>query len=276
MIRVCDIKINPRQFPDNTLLLKMSKEIINICAEEQDIVIDWLYENDAELFTLICVKRYLDELVYDVNFHLNMPYICHARMDRVKNEEDVFTLKYFCEVINSLNFTTVWVRDAHSNVSLALLNNVKEENISPYIHKAFDKAGAEALFFPDEGAMKRYSDKSSYPYAFGMKKRDWKTGDILGLDLINPENIVGKNVLIVDDICSRGGTFYHSAKALMEAGAKSVSLYVTHLEETVTIGDLPESGLINHIYTTESIFPQVLIDGPYEGAGWGGWITVFH
>ena len=62
----------------------------------------------------------------------------------------------------------------------------------------------------------------------------------------------------------------------MEAGAKSVSLYVTHLEETVTIGDLPESGLINHIYTTESIFPQMLINGPCEGAGWGGWITVFH
>jgi ribose-phosphate pyrophosphokinase len=120
--------------------------------------------------------------------------------------------------------------------------------------------------------MKRYSDKSPLPYAFGMKKRDWTTGKILGLDIINAENVKDKNVLIVDDICSRGGTFYHSAKALIEAGAKSVSLYVTHLEDTVTIGDLPESGLIKHIYTTESIFPQMLIDG----ADWGNWITVFH
>ena len=274
MISVCDIKISPRQFPDNTLLLKMSNEIINICAEKQDIFIDWFYENDAELFTLICVKRYLDELFYDVDIHLNMPYIPHARMDRVKNEEDVFTLKYFCEIINSLNFTIVWVRDAHSNVSLALLNNVQEENISPYIHEALNKSGAEALFFPDEGAMKRYSDKSFYPYAFGMKKRDWKTGNILGLDLINPENIAGKNVLIVDDICSKGGTFYHSAKALKAAGAKSVSLYITHCEKTIVLGELASTdGLVDHVYTTKSILPESLFwdnADPY----WKEWITI--
>lgn len=53
-----------------------------------------------------------------------MPYIPHARMDRVQELEDVFTLKYFCQVINSLHFDKVIVRDAHSNVSLALLDRV--------------------------------------------------------------------------------------------------------------------------------------------------------
>ena len=86
-----------------------------------------------------------------------------------------------------------------------------------------------------------------------MKKRDWKTGNILGLDIINAEAIKGKNVLIVDDICSRGGTFYHSAKALKEAGAARISLYVTHLEKTVLDGELFTSGLIEAIYTTDSI-----------------------
>jgi ribose-phosphate pyrophosphokinase len=109
-----------------------------------------------------------------------------------------------------------------------------------------------------------------------MKKRDWQTGKILGLDVINAENIVGKDVLIVDDICSRGGTFYHSAKALKAAGAKSVSLYVTHLEETVTLGEMAASdGLVDHIYTTESIFPAKLCESnhgydPY----WAEWITI--
>ena len=130
------------------------------------------------------------------------------------------------------------------------------------------ESGAEALFFPDEGAMKRYSEHATIPYAFGMKKRDWETGKILGLDIINADVIKGKNILIVDDICSRGGTFYHSAKALKEAGAANISLYVTHLEETVLIGDLPESGLIDHIYTTKSIFP--------EGAYQGNWITILY
>ena len=276
MIRVGNISIRCGQsmFPDHSLLIKLNPE--EMFDNRGAIKVEWLYEGDSELFTLICVKRHIDRHFGNTDVVLDMPYIPHARMDRVKSDEDVFTLKYFCEIINSLNFKIVWVRDAHSNVSLALLDRVEDTGVEPYIHKASLASKANVLFFPDEGAMKRYSDKSPLPYAFGMKKRDWTTGKILGLDIINAENVKDKNVLIVDDICSRGGTFYHSAKALMEAGAKSVSLYVTHLEETVTIGDLPESDLIKHIYTTESIFPQMLIDGPYEGAGWGGWITVFH
>ena len=171
------------------------------------------------------------------------------------------------------------MRDAHSNVSLALLNNVREMPITSYVRDAIQRSEAEALFFPDEGAMKRYSDLfKNMPYAFGMKKRDWKTGQILGLDLINPENIAGKKILIVDDICSRGGTFYHSAKALKAAGAKSVSLYVTHCEETITLGEMAASdNLVDHVYTTHSIFPEKLVNSEYGyDPYWKDWITILE
>lgn len=256
MIRVGEISIpwGQSMFPDHSLLIKLDPE--KMFDNRGAIKVEWLYEGDSELFTLICVKRHIDCHFSSRDVVLDMPYIPHARMDRVKSDEDVFTLKYFAEIINSLHFSTVWVRDAHSNVSLALIDNVCDMGVRPYIRQAIELSGANAMFYPDEGAMKRYSDQSELPYAFGMKKRDWQTGKILGLDIINPENIVGKDVLIVDDICSRGGTFYHSAKALKAAGAKSISLYVTHLEETVLLGDLPESGLIDQIYTTQSIFPE--------------------
>jgi ribose-phosphate pyrophosphokinase len=274
MIKINSIEIQQSNFPDKTLLLKISDTILQNCDDTGYINIHWLYENDAELFTLICVKRYLDENFYHKAIHLVMPYIPHARMDRVKNSEDVFTLKYFCEIINSLHFTTVEVRDAHSNVSLALLNNVYEEPIENYVQEAVNQSGAEVLFFPDEGAMKRYSSESELPYAFGMKKRDWKTGKIQGLDIINAKAVAGKNVLIVDDICSRGGTFYHSAKALKVAGAKSVSLYVTHLEKTVILGEMASTdGLVDHIYTTKSIFPEELFNDGYDPY-WKEWITI--
>ena len=275
MIRVGNVEIKQGQFPDGTLLMKFDPNG-NEFDPRGNMVVEWYYENDAELFSLICVKRHLDRVYSYSDVVLDMPYIPHARMDRVKSDEDVFTLKYFCEIINSLNFKIVWVRDAHSNVSLALLDRVEDTGVEPYIHKASLASKADALFFPDEGAMKRYSDKSPLPYAFGMKKRDWATGQILGLDIINAEAVKDKNILIVDDICSRGGTFYHSAKALKAAGAKSVSLYVTHLEETVTLGDLASSdGLVDHIYTTESIFPEKLF-GPGYDDHWKNWITVFH
>lgn len=274
MIKVNGVEVKQGQFPDNTLLMKFDPNSDEFPCDRGAIKVEWLYESDAELFSLICVKRHLERNYTNPRVVLVMPYIPHARMDRVKSDADVFTLKYFCEVINSLHFDTVWVRDAHSNVALALLENVCEEYLTPYIMDAVKQSNAEALFFPDEGAMKRYSDKAPLPYAFGMKKREWSTGKILGLDLVNPENIVGKDVLIIDDICSRGGTFFHSAKALKAAGAKSVSLYVTHLEKTVILGEMASTDdLVDHIYTTKSIFPEYLFEDGYDPY-WKEWITI--
>ena len=276
MIRVGEISIpwGQNMFPDHSLLLKLNPD--EMFDHHGAVKVEWLYEGDSELFTLICVKRHIDTHFPGERVILDMPYIPHARMDRVKADEDVFTLKYFCEVINSLNFKVVHVRDAHSNVSLALLNNVEEMPITNYVLDAIFETQADVLFFPDEGAMKRYSGGFDIPYAFGMKKRDWKTGQIQGLDIINAEAVKDKNVLIVDDICSRGGTFYHSAKALKAAGAKSVSLYVTHCEKTIILGEMASTdGLVDHVYTTKSIFPEELFNEGYDPY-WKEWITVFH
>jgi ribose-phosphate pyrophosphokinase len=221
----------------------------------------WLYENDEEIFTLICLKRHFDQL--NGSIRLILPYLPHARMDRTKTNKDVFTLKYFAEVINSLNFEAVKVLDAHSNVSLALVNNIVNVDPTFFVEKAINDILSHTtvdnlvLFFPDEGAMKRYSGLFARPYTFGMKKRDWETGEILGLDIVNPEAVKEKEVLIVDDICSYGGTFYRADKALREAGAYRTYLYVSHLENSVINGKLyQERATVNHIYTTNSIFNE--------------------
>lgn len=250
MIKVNDVEVNSQAtFPDGSLAIKAPELAL---YANRKIKIEWRYENDAELFALICLRRHYwhHEVV------LFMNYVPHARMDRVKNSNDIFTLKYFCEVINSLNFSAVVITDPHSYVAPALLDNVVEMSIQSILDDVLDKFdnGNTVLFFPDEGAMKRYAGfQPSYPFAFGMKKRDWTTGDILSLDIVQAENIVGKDVLIIDDICSRGGTFIHSAKALLAAGAKSVSLYITHCENTILKGEIFNSGLFEQVYTTESL-----------------------
>jgi ribose-phosphate pyrophosphokinase len=250
MIKVDNSVVDTKAtFPDGSLAMKArTPRGVGI------VYITWHYENDAELFALICLRRHYA----DRKAILYMPYIPHARMDRVKNANDVFTLKYFCEVINSLDFERVDVLDAHSNVALALLNRVHQVNVNDHIETAIrlHDNGNLALFFPDEGAMKRYGEDLAtlgYKFAFGMKKREWETGKILGLDVMQHENIVDKDVLIIDDICSKGGTFFHSAKALLDAGAESVSLYITHCENTILQGEIFTSGLINRVYTTDSL-----------------------
>ena len=268
MIFLNGLKMEQGKFPDRTLLMKFNREF------GFNNVIRWNYESDAEMFALMCLVNHIRDHKEDAYIELVMPYVPNARQDRVKSDEDIFTLKYFCQFINSLKFNKVRVQDVHSNVSLALIDRVCDYGIMYPLHKAltqivFSETGDVmhesrmecyenlVVFFPDEGAMKRYSSEvTEFPITFGIKNRDWKTGQIKGLDLMNGEAVKGKNVLIIDDICSRGGTFYHSAKALKEAGAANIYLYVTHCENTIHEGELLNSDLIKHIYTTDSILTK--------------------
>ena len=260
MIKFNGARITQDKFPDGTLLMKYLEGYF-----PNESVIEWKYENDGELFALICLVKHIKEHNSLAEINLIMEYLPHARMDRVKGEEDIFTLKYFCEIINSLNFRKVYVVDVHSNVGLALLDRVCEIKPSMQIQAAkkiiigsLPEDEELMAFFPDEGAMKRYSSNIDMPFAFGVKRRDWETGTILGLDLAGEvDSIAGRNILIIDDICSRGGTFYHSAKALKEAGAANIYLYITHCENTIHEGELlKEDSLIEHIYTTNSLITK--------------------
>ena len=58
----------------------------------------------------------------------------------------------------------------------------------------------------------------------------------------------------MDDICSRGGTFTHTAAALKEAGAKEIFLYVSHCENTIFKGSVLTDGQITRVFTTNSIY----------------------
>lgn len=253
MLKINGSEIVQGSFPDGTLLVKYTPQ--KDCGYAE---IDWYYENDREFVTLMYLTKHLN--AHGISrIKLFMPYIPNARQDRVKSDEDIFTLKYFAQVINSLDFESVTVLDPHSTVSGALIDRLiiqsPKENVRRVIGEITQNEGNEPfMFYPDEGASKRYSGMVTLPYAFGIKKRDWKTGKILGLDVSgNTEEIKGKSVLIVDDICSKGGTFLFSAKKLKELGAENIYLYISHCEKTILSGELLTSGLIKKIYTTDSI-----------------------
>ena len=255
MIKIGNNVIDIGSFPDGTILMKYQPGV------GIGLPIVWHYENDREFLALIYLVKHLNRLGYEY-LELHMPYIPNARMDRVKNNDDIFTLKYFAEILNSLNFESVYVLDPHSSVSEALINNLRVIRPVGYIQTALLKMsqlGVEKplLFYPDEGAAKRYSSMVECPYAFGIKRRNWETGAIEGLDVAGAiDQIAGRDILIVDDICSRGGTFYHSAKKLKELGTNDIYLYISHCENTILEGDLLKGDLIKKVYTTDSIFTK--------------------
>ena len=255
------IKINGKifeveYFPDRTQRLKL------MSAQGDKVTITWNYENDSELFTIISLAKSYKNT--GKRIFLKMPYIPNARMDRVKSDSEVFTLKIFCELINQLGFENVSVLDAHSNVSLAMLDNVHQMDIADIIKRAaLDKLPKDTiLYFPDEGSKKRYAEIfPDYKYVIGMKMRDWDTGKKKGLDIIaNGVDIKEKTVLMVDDIISYGGSMYYSALKLKELGAKDIYAYATHTELSVldenkgTLIKLLNDGTVKKLFTTDSIY----------------------
>lgn len=255
MIRINNIPFTTEYFPDGT-------QRLNVDGELKEVTLNWQYENDSELFTLLAINAHYKELGAVVS--LQMPYIPNARMDRTKSNSEVFTLKYFCKLINDANFKTISVLDAHSSVSLALLDRVEVMDIAAVIRKtALDKLPKDIiLYFPDEGSQKRYSTLfPEYRYITGMKKRDWSTGRIDGLDVItNGLDLTGKTILMIDDIIAYGGSFYYSAKTLKGLGAGSIYAYSTHTENSVlneekgTFRKLLDDGTVECLFTTDSLF----------------------
>lgn len=279
MIKVNGIEIKNEHFPDGTQRL-LDIDIFRLTNRyiDKEFIFDWKYENDEELITLIYLVNHLRENIYSIklyDFILNLAYVPNARMDRTKSINEVFTLKHFCKLINDLEFDKVVVWDPHSNVCTALLNNVFSANCMPLINECIDKIEEENFkkrydfneiiyYYPDAGAAKKYSEIINGKYIYGEKVRDWKTGEIKGLEIkfdraqdVHLDNCV---ILMIDDIISYGGSLYYSTEALKKLNPKKIYAYVTHAENSVLDKEkgkfikLLEDGSVEKLFTTDSIF----------------------
>ena len=178
---------------------------------------------------------------------------------------DSFALKVFANQLNTLNFDKVFLLDPHSDAAAAAINNsvviaqetclMKSDNLRQAIG-----AGKLMLVAPDAGALKKIHNvakaSGARDYAILTKERDVATGNLTGFALVSGD-VAGKDVLIVDDLCDAGGTFIGSAQVLRDAGARSVSLYVTHGVFSKGVANLLNNG-IDAIYTTTSFASSAL------------------
>jgi ribose-phosphate pyrophosphokinase len=186
-----------------------------------------------------------------------MAYIPYARQDRVCQIGDAFSLKVFANLINSLNFTRVFVADAHSSVATALLDRVIEKPQSKYAHQMIKYNKFDYLISPDAGASKKSVEFASVLNADGwdievvqaLKVRD-KSGNITNTNILH-DNFEGKSCLMVDDICDGGRTFIELAKIVKANGAGRIGLYVTHGIFSQGV-DVLFDHEVDEIYTTDS------------------------
>lgn len=257
MIKINDFIVDQKHFPDGTYLLNNIPHIFE--RFNYTIELDWRYEGEHEVSLLILISKYIKENYPKTSLILKMLFVPNSRMDRTYKKSEVFTLKYFCEIINDLHFDNVIVMDTHSNVTNALLNKVTERPLLELNQLIYNY---KHIYFPDEGAQKRYSKvlnlSNKYIYT-GSKRRDWATGDIEGLDILSHHESSNKDkVLMIDDICSYGGTFLFSAEKLKKLGFETIDAYCTHAEPVVNdpnsrIQMALKNNLLNKLYTTDTL-----------------------
>ena len=273
--------VEVRQFPNGESYIDIEIEedslssLFNMYGGlESSQIIKMKYESDSDLMGLVYLTDYLKDLGKEVE--LVMPYIPYSRMDR-KEGKRLFTLKSLCKLINSLCFKSVTVCEPHSDVSVGLLDRVKVENTTykltikkmyeladkeyKYIQDLYKEMNEKGVFlvYPDAGASKRYSKQFNYPNVIECnKERDFESGRIKKLTLnSNSDFSECKVAIIVDDLCSKGGTFLMTAKALREKGIEEIYLVVTHCENTIFEGELLTTDYIKEIITTDSILTGV-------------------
>lgn len=215
-----------------------------------------IFEGNDDLINLMFLKRWIDE--EGKKARLSAEYFPYSRMDR-RNHHYAFSLKYVTEFINGLGFYSVTVSEPHSDVTPALLNNCRirnfvEDNL-PMVLKAIGfSEQTDLLFFPDAGAVKRYGTRLELPYCYANKERDFKTGEIIKYEIVTSRNKAGK-VLIVDDLCSRGGTFLQAGNEIRrQLGQPEVFLLVAHCENNVFNGELlNDESPISAIFCSDSL-----------------------
>ena len=239
-----------RHFADGAIDVKIDPGIVLRSGEGE---IRWLFDNNEETVVVYYLAKHLrTKGIRDVS--LILPYLPNARKDRVTFPNHVFTLKYFADLINSLDFRRVVVLDPHSYVSEALIDRIEAVTPRRLIESVIGEIGTDPLmFYPDEGAMKRYSEMIGREYICGAKRRDKITRQILSYE-VEGELTPGRDVLMVDDICASGKTLLYAAKRLKELGAGDIYVFVSHCENQAADSDLLKGDIIKRLYTTDSIF----------------------
>lgn len=166
------------------------------------------------------------------NINLFIPYFPSARQDRVMIKGEALSVKVYADIINSMQLNKVFVFDAHSEVTPALVNNCEVISNHTFIAAVIKAIGNDVkLISPDGGALKKIYKVSEFLGGVEVvecsKSRDVKTGRLSGFKVYN-EDLQGADCLIVDDICDGGGTFVGLAEELKNKNAGRLYLAVSH------------------------------------------------
>src|SRR5438477_10902522 len=162
-----------------------------------------------------------------------IPYFGYARQDRKVGPRTPISAKLVANLITEAGANRVLTVDLHAGQIQGFFD-IPTDNLfaAPVIAADIQsRQNGEPLMVvsPDVGgvvrarALARRLDNA--PLAIVDKRRD-KPGQSEVMNIIG--DVKGRACILIDDIIDSGGTLCNAAQALMDAGAASVTAYITH------------------------------------------------
>ena len=187
--------------------------------------------NDNLMELLICIDALRRASAKRITAVL--PYFGYARQDRKPGPRTPISAKLVANLITTAGADRVLAVDLHAGQIQGFFD-IPTDNLYAAPVMAADilqRTGGENLMVvsPDVGGVVRARALArrlnNAPLSIVDKRRD-KPGVSEVMNIIG--DVKGWDCILIDDIIDSGGTLCNAAGALMEAGAKSVTAYLTH------------------------------------------------
>ena len=222
------IKSQLRIFPDGeskiTLMKKPQKNKIIVIQSTYPPVDEKLIQT---LSIISKVKEFGTEVIAVI------PYMGYARQDREFLPGEVITMKVIANLLKSVGATKIIVVDIHSMIGLKYFN-IKTKNVTaiPDLVKYFSKLKLKnpLVVSPDQGGKERAKEFAKYlntEYIALEKQRDRKTGKVK-IKSTNFGEISGRDLILVDDMISTGGSIIKATEFLKKQKCRHVFVACTH------------------------------------------------
>ena len=221
------IKTETKIFPDGeskVTLQKIPKKSVILVVQSTYPPVD---TNLLQTLSIISQVRKISSRTFAI-----IPYMGYARQDKQFLSGEVITMSVVAKMLQSVGAKKVIVVDIHSNTALNHFN-IPTENVSavPELAKYFKKLNLKnpLVVSPDMGGYsrsKKFASLLKTDFIVLKKHRDRKTGRV-SIQTAKVD-VQGKDLILVDDMISTGGSIIKAAQFLKKQKCKRVFVACTH------------------------------------------------
>ncbi len=217
-----------KKFPDGDTYVRLPG-----MKNEETVLFHRLYpEQDVSLIQAVLMLSTLKSI--GASTILVSPYLPYARQDKIFKEGEALSAKIICNMLSYAGAKKLVTIDCHfmKREGTAIYGGLEIENISAnklLIEHARKKAKDIEVISPDAGA-------SYLVEKFGGKSMEKKRGEYVSgretyrriESLERHFEVAGKNILILDDMISTGGTMIKAVENIKKGGANKIFCAATH------------------------------------------------